>query len=100
MYLNFFSCRIRIRSAASGKLSQTKRMPATARMHVAVWIQAKAVAQAATVTPVTSNRKDNINIMTAYNSRNANNSKYESNNSTIKPLTQYERQLKQGCLKK
>jgi hypothetical protein len=46
-------------------------------------MQAKAVMQATTGTPVTCNSKDNSNIMTSYSSRNANNSRYESNDSSV-----------------
>jgi hypothetical protein len=49
-------------------------------MHVIAWMQAKAVLQATTVTPETSNSKDNI--MTAYSSRKANNSRNKRNYST------------------
>ncbi len=45
-------------------------------------MQAEAVTQATTVTPVTSNSKDDSNIMTAYNSRNASNIRNKSNNRT------------------
>jgi hypothetical protein len=47
-----------------------------------VWMQATAVPQAITVTTATNNIKDDSNIMTVYNSKNASKSRNESNNRT------------------
>ncbi len=60
-------------------------MPAT------VWMQATAVKQATTVMPVTSNIKDDSNILPLTTA---------GMQATTGPPTQYERHQKQGCLQK
>ncbi len=51
-------------------------------MRASVWMPAIAVTQATTVTPATSNLKNDNIIMTAHNSRKARYSRNESNNRT------------------